>query len=175
MNSDNFENASAGASARPLSVSPSASFILLSLFNILSSFIQKELLRCLLSVWQSKMENGIHRYGHQKLFVGLFATTAVSLAATKTITMTTIQKTLITAALVIATGTGLYEARDASELRDQVQILQEQPTAYLEQYQRLQRERDEATNRLAAANAEIAQLTHQLQRQEVSPHATADD
>jgi len=89
--------------------------------------------------------------------------------------MTTLQKTFIAAALAVATGIAIYEARDASQLRDQVLILQEQPTVILEQRQRLQRERDEATNRLAAANAEIAQLTHQPQRQEVSSRATADD
>jgi hypothetical protein len=89
--------------------------------------------------------------------------------------MTTLQKTFIAAALVVATGIAIYEARDASQLRDQVQILQDQPTAILEQRQRLQRERDEARNRLAAANAEIAQLTHRPQRQEVSSRATADD
>ena len=89
--------------------------------------------------------------------------------------MTTLQKTLIAAALVVAAGIAIHQARDASQLRDQVEILQELPTAFLEQHQRVRRERDEATNRLAVANGEIAQLIERLQGQEVSRRATAEE
>lgn len=51
--------------------------------------------------------------------------------ATKAILMTTLQKTLIAAALVAAVGTGIYEARQASTLRTQVQTLQQQQAPWL--------------------------------------------
>ncbi len=49
-----------------------------------------------------------------------FATTATT-TAVKTIAMTTIHKTLIAATLAAAVGAGIYEARQVSNLRDQVQ------------------------------------------------------
>ena len=100
--------------------------------------------------------------------VGLAATiaaaalagTAVSastlIAATKTIAMTTIQKTVITAALAVAAGTGIYEARQAGQLREQNLALQQQQTPLAGQIQQLQRERDVATNRLADLQDEMA-------------------
>jgi RNA polymerase sigma factor (sigma-70 family) len=94
--------------------------------------------------------------------------TALATAATgntiQTIVMTTLQKSLIAAALAIAIGTGIYEARQASRLRSQVQTLQEQQTlqdqqaALAGQIERLQRERDDATNQLTLLAREIAKL-----------------
>ena len=72
--------------------------------------------------------------------------------------MTTVQKTLITTATVAAVGTGIFEARQASRLRDQVQAFQQQQTPLAEQIRRLQRERDDATNRLTLSNEENARL-----------------
>jgi hypothetical protein len=69
----------------------------------------------------------------------------------------TLQKNLIAAALVVATGIGIYEAREISQLRSQVQTFAIQPAPFAEQRQRLQRELDDATNRLSAVNAEMAQ------------------
>ncbi len=83
----------------------------------------------------------------------LAATTTATL--TKTLVMTTLQKTLITATLVAAVGTGIYEARQASQLREQNQTLQQQQLSLSEQIQRLQQERDDATNRLASLAEEI--------------------
>ena len=82
------------------------------------------------------------------------ATTATA-TATKAIAMTTLQKTLITATLVVAVGTGIYEARQASRLRNQVQTLQQQQ---IEQIQQLSHERDDATNQLAALRNENERL-----------------
>ena len=63
--------------------------------------------------------------------------------------MTTLQKTLVTAALVAAIGTGIYEARKASTLRTQVETLQQQHAPLADQIKQLQDERDDALKRLA--------------------------
>jgi RNA polymerase sigma factor (sigma-70 family) len=89
---------------------------------------------------------------------GTAVSTSTIITATKTIAMTTLQKTVIGAALVAAVGAGIYEAHQASTLRTQVQTLQRQELPLTEQMQQLQRERDEATNRLAAVSNEIARL-----------------
>jgi ribosomal protein L44E len=62
--------------------------------------------------------------------------------------MTTLQKTLIAAALVVAGG-GVYEGRQASSLCSEARALERQQASLKEQTQRLQQERDETTNRLA--------------------------
>jgi len=81
------------------------------------------------------------------------ATTATA-TATKAIAMTTLQKTLITATLAVMAGAGIYEARQASSLRSQVQTLQQQQAPFAEQFQQLQRERDDATSKLASLREE---------------------
>jgi RNA polymerase sigma factor (sigma-70 family) len=85
------------------------------------------------------------------------ATTAATL--TQTIAMTTLHKTLL-AALAVAVSTGIYQARQTSHLRGQVQTLRQQQSPLAEQLQQLTRERDEATNRLAqeAHSAELLRL-----------------
>ena len=85
------------------------------------------------------------------------ATTATA-TAVKTIAMTTLQKAIITAALVAAAGTGVYEASQVSQLREQVQALQQQQAPLTEQIQQMQRERDDATNRWASLANEITRL-----------------
>lgn len=84
------------------------------------------------------------------------ASTATATAA-KAIAMTTLQKALI-AATIAAVGTGIYEGRQVSSLRTQVQTLQQQQMPLAEQIRELQRARDEATNRLAMSQQENAQL-----------------
>src|SRR5207247_2080017 len=71
------------------------------------------------------------------------ATTSIATAA-KTIAMTTPQKSLITTTLIAAIGTGIYQARQASLLRNEVQSLQLKQTANNEQIEQLSRERDDA-------------------------------
>jgi RNA polymerase sigma factor (sigma-70 family) len=80
---------------------------------------------------------------------GAAVTTSTLIAATETITMTTIQKSLIAAALAVFAGAGIYEAHQASTLRHQVQT-------QARNLQQLQRERDDAANRLATVSAELA-------------------
>ena len=72
--------------------------------------------------------------------------------------MTTLQKTLIATAIAAAVGTGVYEAGQASRLRDQIQEFQQQQAPLTGQLQQLQRERDEATNRSASLAKELARL-----------------
>jgi RNA polymerase sigma factor (sigma-70 family) len=89
---------------------------------------------------------------------GTTITTAAVIAATKTIAMTTLQKTVITTALAVAVGTGIYTARQAVQLHDKNQTLQQQRASLAEQVQQLQAERDKATNRLDSMAEEIAQI-----------------
>ena len=78
--------------------------------------------------------------------------------ATKVIAMTTLQKTLVTATVAVLAGAGIYEARQALQLREQNHALQQQQVSLADQIRQLQRERDEMTNRLVALQAENAQL-----------------
>jgi len=81
---------------------------------------------------------------------GTTATTTAVTAATKAITMTTLQKAAITAALAMAVGTGIYEARQAANARAEVLTLQQQQTPMVEQIQQLQKDREESARQLAA-------------------------
>jgi RNA polymerase sigma factor (sigma-70 family) len=89
---------------------------------------------------------------------GTAVSTSTVIAATKAIAMTTLHKTLVTATVAVLAGTGIYEARQASQLREQNQTLQQQQAPLAEQIRQLQRERDDATNRLANLLAENEQL-----------------
>jgi RNA polymerase sigma factor (sigma-70 family) len=84
--------------------------------------------------------------------------TSTIIAATKTIAMTTLQKSLLGATLLAAVGAGIYGAHENALVRDQVQAAQQQQAALAQKIDRLQRERDEATTQLTAVRAEIAQL-----------------
>ena len=76
-------------------------------------------------------------------------TTGAAVAATKAIAMTTFQKVAISATVAVLIGTGIYEARQAAVLRDQVLTLQQQQSPLTEQVHQLQLERDSAADRLA--------------------------
>jgi RNA polymerase sigma factor (sigma-70 family) len=85
---------------------------------------------------------------------GALAGTALAAATTatltKTIAMTVIQKTLIAATIAALAGTGFYEARQASRLRDQAQALQQQQTLLTEQL-------DQATSANKSLSSQLAQ------------------
>jgi RNA polymerase sigma factor (sigma-70 family) len=83
-----------------------------------------------------------------------YAATATA-TTIKTIAMTTLQKTLVTATVAMLAGVGIYEARQASTLRGQNQLLQQQEE---EQIRQLQNERDAATNQAARLLAENIRL-----------------
>jgi len=92
------------------------------------------------------------------VLAGTAVHTSTTIATIKIIAMTTLQKTFFAAALTAAIGTGIFEARQASQLREQNQIFQQQQTPLAEQIRQLQRERDDATNQLAGLIAENTQL-----------------
>jgi len=89
---------------------------------------------------------------------GTAVSTSTLIAATKTIAMTTLQKTLVTAAVAVLAGAGIYEARQAAQLREQNQTLQQQQALLTEQIQQLQNSFADATNRLAGLLAENSLL-----------------
>jgi RNA polymerase sigma factor (sigma-70 family) len=82
---------------------------------------------------------------------GAAVSTSTLIAVTETIAMTTIQKSLIAAALAVFAGAGIYEAHQASNFQSQVQT-------QAQTLQQMQRERDNATNRVAALSAELARV-----------------
>lgn len=86
-------------------------------------------------------------------------TTTTVLTATKAIAMTTLQKATIAATLAIVAGAGIHQAYKASQLRDQVQMLQQQQRPLAEQIEQLQRERDDAIHRLASLPGEKSRET----------------
>lgn len=89
---------------------------------------------------------------------GATVSTSAAVAATKTITMATLQKTVIGATLAAAVATGVFEAHQASQLQKQVQTFQQRQGPLTEEIQQLQRERDDATNRLTAVVAKNERL-----------------
>ena len=72
--------------------------------------------------------------------------------------MTTLQKTIIAAGLALAAGTGMYALRQSSQLRDQVQTLQQEQGPLRAQIQQLEEERNRATDQLAVLRDENARL-----------------
>ena len=80
---------------------------------------------------------------------GTTITTTAIVAVTKTIAMTTLQKSLVTVTVAVLAGAGIYESRQAAQLRDQVQTLQQQQAPLVEKIQELTGERDEMTRQLA--------------------------
>ena len=90
-------------------------------------------------------------------FAGTTLATSTTATTAKVLAMTALQKTLIGAALVAAVGTGIYEAQQASRLRQQVRDLQQQQA---EQRIAAQSERADADARLAALEVAIEQATN---------------
>ena len=88
---------------------------------------------------------------------GTTLATTPTAATIKTIAMTALQKTLISVTIAAALGTGIYEARQASALRSQNLLLQQQQGPLVEQIEQLQHQRDDASNRLVSLADEIAQ------------------
>ena len=64
--------------------------------------------------------------------------------------MTTLQKAIVTTAVAVLAGAGIYEARQVVRLREQNQTFQQRQAPLVEQIRQLQSERDDATNRLAS-------------------------
>jgi RNA polymerase sigma factor (sigma-70 family) len=83
------------------------------------------------------------------VLAGTAVHTSTVIAATKAIAMTTLQKTIIGATLAVVAGTGIYEAHQASHLRDKVQTLQQQQAPLAEQLARLKTENERLSNQVA--------------------------
>ena len=81
------------------------------------------------------------------------ATTAIA-TATKAIAMTTLQKTVVAAVLAAAVGAAIYQATREANARIEVQKLQQRQAPLAETIKMLNRERDEAANKLAALQEE---------------------
>jgi RNA polymerase sigma factor (sigma-70 family) len=81
------------------------------------------------------------------------AVAATTATVTKVIAMTTLQKSLIATAIIVAAGAGIYQARQTSQLRQANEVLEEKRADMAQQVESLQREREEASNRLTLASA----------------------
>jgi hypothetical protein len=77
---------------------------------------------------------------------------------TKVIAMTTLQKTIIAASLAVAVGTGVYAVRQGSQMREQVQTLEQKEGSAADQIRQLEQERNAATSQVAALREENARL-----------------
>jgi RNA polymerase sigma factor (sigma-70 family) len=84
---------------------------------------------------------------------GVTIASTATATATKTVATTTLQKT-VAAALAVAVGAGIYEAKQSADARSQARALQQQQAPLAEQIEQLRKERDDATNRLAAITDE---------------------
>jgi RNA polymerase sigma factor (sigma-70 family) len=89
---------------------------------------------------------------------GLAATTTVATTTAKLIAMTAMQKSVVAAALTIAVGAGIYEARQAAVLQTQVQSLRQQQAPLLAQIQDLKSRLGDGANTLALLKQENQQL-----------------
>ena len=90
---------------------------------------------------------------------GTAITTTAVIAATKAIAMTTLQKAIVTATVAVLAGAGIYEVRQASITRSQLQAFQQGQIVPSDDIQKLTRERDDAAGKLLAAREENKRLT----------------
>jgi RNA polymerase sigma factor (sigma-70 family) len=86
---------------------------------------------------------------------GMAISTSTIITTTKVIAMTTLQKAIVTAIVAAVAGAGVYEARQAAHWRDEYNKLQ---LSQSEDIQRLQKEKDAETQRLAALAGEMAKM-----------------
>jgi RNA polymerase sigma factor (sigma-70 family) len=85
-----------------------------------------------------------------------------TIGATKALAMTTVQKIIITAALMGAAGVGLYQNHQASLAREQLRAARQNQDPLKEQLSQLTQERDEAATQLAALREENETLRGSL-------------
>jgi hypothetical protein len=81
-----------------------------------------------------------------------------TVTATKAIAMTALQKTIVITTIAVLAGVGIYEARLASQLRDQVQTLQQQQAPLAKHITDLNQVLMDATNQLAVLRDENGRL-----------------
>jgi len=83
---------------------------------------------------------------------GTAITPTATVVVAKAIAMNTLQKAILAATLVVAGGTGIYEARQAWQLREQVQTLRQQQAPLTDQIAQLRSDNEGLSNQLARAN-----------------------
>jgi tetratricopeptide (TPR) repeat protein len=83
------------------------------------------------------------------------STSTTVAAATKAIAMTILQKTFITATITVLAGAGVYEAREAAQLRDQVHTIQKQQGPLIAQIRQLRDEKNSEDSRIAELTDEL--------------------
>ena len=89
------------------------------------------------------------------VLTGTTLATTATVTATKAIAMTVFKKTIVTATIAVLAGVGIYEARQAAQLREQVQKLKQQQAPLVEQIQRLE---NEGATTLATSNENKEEL-----------------
>ncbi len=90
---------------------------------------------------------------------GTAITTTAVIAASKTVAMTTLQKTIVTVVFAAAVGTGIYESRQAANARAETQTLQQGQAPLKASIEQLQRELSDATNRLVGMADTLAKAS----------------
>ncbi len=80
------------------------------------------------------------------------------IATSKTLLMTTLQKSIVTAAVAMAVGTGIYAVHQGSQLRGQIQALELKQAPLAARVQQLEQEHTQATRQLAALTTENDRL-----------------
>ncbi len=90
---------------------------------------------------------------------GTAITGTATATATKAIAMTTLQKAVVGAALAVAVGTGIYQARETSSLRTQLQTIEQQQGPLTEQIGQLTSKRDGAARSLAGLREALRMST----------------
>ena len=98
---------------------------------------------------------------------GTTLATTATVTATKAIAMTALQKTIVTATIAVLAGVGIYEARHASQLRDEIQTVKRLTMPLETQLQQLTTERDQATNQLSDLLAENTRLKSDARTREL--------
>lgn len=84
------------------------------------------------------------------------AAVSVATPVTQAIVMTTLQKTVVATAIAIATGVALYQTKQASDLRKEVQVLMQEQAPLSARIQDLERQRMEFSNVVASLTEENA-------------------
>jgi RNA polymerase sigma factor (sigma-70 family) len=87
---------------------------------------------------------------------GATITNAAVLTVTKTLVMTSFQKSVVVVAVALIGGAGIYEAYVAGQLHRQTVAMEQEQVAWTQQIQALQAERDAANSRLEALTENLA-------------------
>lgn len=93
---------------------------------------------------------------------GTTLTATAAVAATKVIAMTTLQKILVTATVVVLAGAVIHQARKASQLREENNALQQQQAPMAQQIQQFQKQQDESARQLAALRDDNKRVNRNL-------------